>query len=459
MLLFVHVFLFVVKKKKKKREKPPPPPLFHSPTKKKGKMVASCAVLLVLVLQLVVHSFTLCLVTASCAPAPALVDGSVLNVAVLTWLIGEKNGWYKGGSIANTTATSIPGYGREFVQPHMLGVDLFVQNMQRQQPMPLNNNQSVSYNFVYINLGGLDFSGLYAYLVATNQTPPYDFSTWGIVDYANVGPTGFPWHIVGTTSPQIPGSAAYPGGMFSKVTSQDPAVLLANFGITTPFTFIIAPPVMPGLAAGVLANYNEYLAPKAVLINPFLSSQEDFVCDGLRVGSRSPDCLVPPAYAADFPTPRNRRQGARRFESLFSVLVDGTGNQQSTLDTFHLLNVRSIFFVLEALGAVQPLYFPLDCAASTVSAAGLLDIDVLGHIMLVNVVCASPTGDPTFVPPANCPPPRPSPARTRCGTTRCSRSMWPRKSWPSTQTRSSSWAHPAPPPVGPSANSSADSRR
>jgi len=353
-------------------------------------------------------------VSALCTNPAPLTDGSVINVAILTWLIGEPNGLYKGSSIADTQATRLPGYGRTFIQPHMLGVDLFIQQMRKQgNVVPLSNaNQSVSFNFVYINMGGLDFSAVYANASASVSAVPgtttttTNYSSWGAVDYSNVGPTGFPWFLTATTSRTIPTSAGYPGGMFWKVVSQDPAVLMANFGIDAPFTFIIPPSIFGSAASGTLLNLVEYPTPTAVVINPFMTAEEDCRCDGLPAAtSRSPDCLVAPSYAPDYGTGvvRNRRQGARRFEALFSVMVDTTANQQSALEEFHQLHVGSIVILVEALQAKSPNYFPRDCAAATVDAAGVLGINVLDTISLVEAVCVSSVAG--FVPPANCPPP------------------------------------------------------
>lgn len=342
----------------------------------------------------------------SCTSATPLMHGSVINVAILTWLIGEKHGWYKGASIANTTSTSTPGYGRKFVQTHNLAVDMFVQRMRIQGALPLNNNQSVSFNFVYLNLGGLNYTNTYSYLLSLGVKPALDFSRWGTVDYTHTSSTGFPFHMVGTTSLNIPGSAGTPGGLFSKLVSQDASVLLENFGITKPFTFIIAPPLMLGAAAGVLGNYVEYPSPKAIIINPFLSNDQDFRCDGLRVNSRNPDCLTAPSYA---PYERTRRQGSRRFESLLSVMVDTLGNQQSALDTFHLLKVKSVVIIVEALGFQGTNYFPTDCARYTANSAELLNIKVTEIISLMSEFCVAPpvaanlSRDP-FVRAANCPP-------------------------------------------------------
>lgn len=81
-------------------------------------------------------------------PAP-LRHGSQINVAVLVWIADEPEGLFR-GNLTDTRATKLP-FGNSLVQPWMMAVDMYVKRM-RGRPLPLPDGQSVTLNFVYINL-------------------------------------------------------------------------------------------------------------------------------------------------------------------------------------------------------------------------------------------------------------------------------------------------------------------
>ena len=327
---------------------------------------------------------------------------------------------------------------------------MYVKRMRAAQPMPLANRESVSFNFVYINVNEKKLNSrssraepsrprhppLFVFLLQLlhpthlsfslpPSRPPLpsssqmanasaslkqakaafnltaDYSSMGQVNFAAVDPaTNFPLFMVITQSATIPGGAAFTGtpalpwaGLFKRVTSQDPAVL-AEFGVSSPFTFIIPTPLL--LSASSVALYNMVEdAQSAIVIHPFASNVEDFICDGRQwnESSLTPDCTHP-RYG------RHRLEGARRFETLFSTLVDSTGAQQSALETFHMLGIKTIGIIIDAY-TVGGASFAINCAEATKKAASLLNIEVVAyHKLDVGAGrCPGPNGWA-----ANCPP-------------------------------------------------------
>jgi len=83
---------------------------------------------------------------AACNDTAPLRHGSQINIAVLVFLADEPNGLFR-GNLSDTRAVDLP-YANNFVQPHMLGVELYVKQMRKQGALPLPDGQSVTLNFV-----------------------------------------------------------------------------------------------------------------------------------------------------------------------------------------------------------------------------------------------------------------------------------------------------------------------
>lgn len=81
-----------------------------------------------------------------CNNSAPLRHGSVIHVAVLVWIADEPNGLYR-GYVGDTRAVDLP-YANNFVQPYMLGVELYIKQMRDQGALPLPDGQSVTLNFV-----------------------------------------------------------------------------------------------------------------------------------------------------------------------------------------------------------------------------------------------------------------------------------------------------------------------
>jgi hypothetical protein len=151
--------------------------------------------------------------------------------------------------------------------------------------------------------------------------------------------------------------------------STDPSVLMATFGVTEPFTFIIPPALFLTDASIALANLFEN-NQSAVIVHPFLGDREAFQCDGLpEKTSLTPDCAA-----------RNRTEGVRRFNVMHSTLSDTTTNQFAALDYFHTLGITSVVLIFEPFlpGATGGYW----TAQASVAYAKQLNIKVLAQISL-----------------------------------------------------------------------------
>jgi len=286
---------------------------------------------------------------------PPLASGDVVHIAVLLWLPDEPQGVFR-GELAATKAALEEGYARSIEMPYLLGIDLYVKLMRAQGPMPLSNGASVTLNHVYINM-------------AVPSDPRLSVN-WNLTNPA----TGFPTFMANTGQVGLPGAAAYPGGLWDKVVSQNVTRLNATFGVTKPFTFIVTPALLLA-AAGNSVLVNKVEDPhSAIVVNPFLPDVEDFVCDGLDPSvSRTPDCLAPPYN-------RSRKQGARRYHTQFGVLFSSESNQLSALDIYHTVDVRTTVIITVGSGVVT---FSDYAARASAEAADQLNIKVLRRIDLV----------------------------------------------------------------------------
>ena len=349
-------------------------------------------------------------VNALCADPSPLTTGSSINILLLIW-VDAPYGLFT-GDILSTTATSIPGYGISFSQPYLLGISMYgqcaqfsadalssiiaskagalggsmfqvvdkffivlffllsmvVDSMRAHGPLPLPNGQSVTMNFVYFNLANKVLPTIPGVLSADQAQ--WDYSLDKLYN-------GYPIFLATTALPTVPGSFTFPGlaqyglpaGDAFKLVSTDPNVLMATFGVSTPFTFIVPPALFLTDASVALANLFEN-ALSAVIVHPFLGDREAFECDGLPAAvSLTPDCAA-----------RNRTEGVRRFNVMHSTLFDTTTNQYAALDYFHTLGIRSVVLIFEPFlpGATGGYW----TAQASVQYAKQLNIKVLAQISL-----------------------------------------------------------------------------
>lgn len=80
-----------------------------------------------------------------CTDPSPLLHGSIIHVAVLVW-VDAPEGLYR-GNLTDSRATDRP-FGNSIVQPHYLGVELYVKRMKERGALPLPDGQSVTLNFV-----------------------------------------------------------------------------------------------------------------------------------------------------------------------------------------------------------------------------------------------------------------------------------------------------------------------
>jgi len=89
--------------------------------------------------------------TAQCVDPAPLRTGDVINIALLVW-VDAPHGLFT-GNLSDTTSGGDNKIAAAFVQPHLLGLELYVNAMRaRGGVLPLPNGESVQLNFVYINL-------------------------------------------------------------------------------------------------------------------------------------------------------------------------------------------------------------------------------------------------------------------------------------------------------------------
>ena len=222
------------------------------------------------------------------------------------------------------------------IQPYNLAIELYVDMMRaRGGQLPLPSGQNVTVNYVYIN-------------VASNA------------NYAALHP-----------SLNVPVFMLTPTLIPSTVFSTNSSVLLANYGISTPFTYVV--PSLLTLDSFTIPSLNLIEdAQSHVVVHPFLSAKSDFVCDGKSVGSMTADCLAAPYN-------RFRRGGARRFQTLFSLLFDSTANQYAALDSFHTFGVKNVAILRESDNE-----FSTNAGTVAAAAAEQLNIKVLKDYVTVS---------------------------------------------------------------------------
>jgi len=209
----------------------------------------------------------------------------------------------------------------------MRGVDLYVSEMVRQQPMPLSNGGNVSFEFVYINLGFIDW------------TAPMPDIQRVVSDFGTESAGGFAWNISMTDM--------YGG----------------------PFTFVVAPMFSTEPLNVVMANICED-HDACVMIHPFEPSQSMVVCtaedaQGLALPT---DCVR-----------RHRLPGARRFLNFLGVLFDSTTVAESVLELARTQGVTSLYIVAEQSNLT---HFQGDAIARTLESAAQSNISVVGILNL-----------------------------------------------------------------------------
>ena len=307
------------------------------------------------------------------------VGNVTVNIAVLTWVPDAPYGYFEGNLASPSTVSNIPGYGSQILQPYNLGLQFYIDMMRANGPMPLANEGTFAHmHFVTINL-------------ANNPKLPQGYQAE--VDYDTSRSTnGLPNFIIDTTNPTAAFSATDPiHGLFARILSQDTQMLSRDFGINTPFQFIIPPVLIQPSATQALALMTEQNRT-AIIIHPLTSSREMFVCDGIDAPapfnskpityentdtsiSLTPDCLST-RYN------RKRRAGARRFETLFSVLVDSAYNQNAALDSFHTLGIKRVA-ILRAPNVWKGSTFPKWAGETAANIAEQLNIQVVEMLTLV----------------------------------------------------------------------------
>jgi len=194
------------------------------------------------------------------------------------------------------------------LQPFYLGVEFYKRRLAEltDSYLPvLGGTQQIKLNISYVNLGRIDWNKI------TNGYP-----TDGLLSIA---------------------AANRPGGLFDILSFNSSALLGGN----RTFTFFVVNPLMSSFAFNILNRIEDKRL--GILVHPFLSSAEAYVCDGLTSPSSvTPDCMSP-VYN------RERRLGARRFETLFSVLPDLKYDASTTLSLFHTLGIHKIAIFRDAM--------------------------------------------------------------------------------------------------------------
>lgn len=351
---------------------PLPSSLLRGMARSRLSLRVACAALVLL--AVLCMSWSPLGVDAICTDAVALNSSDVVNIAILVWLIDEPTGLFV-GDISDTTATSVAGYGTSIIQPYMLGIDLYVKLMREKQNnvLPLPTGESVNLNFVYINLAGANGTATfadYSKVYASNNVPTF----------------------VITTTYSGTGYSAFDTGLMADVLSQNTTVLKDKFNITQPFTFVVPPSLFLDTPTVTLVNQVED-AQSHVIVVPFATSRELFVCDGLAaVNSTTPDCLSTKYN-------RNRRSGARRFQTMFSTMFDSTANQYAALESFHTMGVTSTVIIADAHSTSST--FSYWASEMAQAEAEVYNIDVLLTYTLTDLTSAVCTSSSA---PSNCPP-------------------------------------------------------
>jgi hypothetical protein len=191
------------------------------------------------------------------------------------------------------------------------------------------------------------------------------------------------------------GALVQSNNLYEKLISFDPAVLHDAFGITNglPFTYIVQPMLAVELVNAFLPSLGVEDNQTHVLINPIPPSRDASVCDGILdpYKSKTPDCLAR--------TPI-RRDGDRRYNTMFGTISNPTPVPQAALDYMHILGANS---VVTLVTAPDPSTTLTDYQLHyIIEAAPTFNIDVLLNVRLEEYDKACrPSLDPY---PSTCPP-------------------------------------------------------
>jgi hypothetical protein len=193
--------------------------------------------------------------------------------------------------------------------------------------------------------------------------------------------------------------------LYSQIVSKNQTLLQEKFGITNglPFTYILQPMLARDPLNNILFNnFGVEDLQSHVVFNSLNAGAPAVRCDGLPTAkSLTQDCngtardLRGPVPAT-FP-PRIRRGGDRRYKTMFGSLFDSEPNQQSALENFHTLGVKSIAIIYDVQSHVAT-----DSSGYTYNAAAQLRISVPISLLLSTNQC-----DPNVPPekyPEHCAP-------------------------------------------------------
>jgi hypothetical protein len=217
-----------------------------------------------------------------------------------------------------------------------------------------------------------------------------------LLSFLSASPQGLINYVL-TGSFAIDTTAIFPSNhLYENLTSFDPTVLQAAFGITNnlPFTYIVQPLLAVELVNAFLPALGVEDFQTHVLINPMPASRDASVCDGVLdpVKSKTADCL------AHNPI---RRDGDRRYNTMFGTIFDPSPVAQAALDYMHVLGIKNIVAVSTALNPSTTLTeYQLNYL---VEAAPTFNIDVSLSVRLDDYTSyCDPKKPATY--PSTCPP-------------------------------------------------------
>lgn len=245
-----------------------------------------------------------------CGDAAVQALPTEINVAVLVFVDSDELLLTRPlSSYAHVPVNSsgFGGVGTIALQPFYLGVDFYVKQLAAfDNKLPvLGGSHHVVLNISYVNLGRVDWNRIAG---------------------------GYPTDAIASIT-----NANKPGGLFDRLAYNSSTILGGN----KTFTFFIANPMMSTFVYGLVNRLEDNLG--GIVIHPLLVSSEAYVCDGVASSqSLTPDCLSS-TYG------RRRLDGARRFETLFSVMPDVSADATTTLNLFHTLGVKTIAIFRDAL--------------------------------------------------------------------------------------------------------------
>jgi len=284
-------------------------------------------------------------------PTTTTTTPSEINVAVLVWANTDEVILSRPLSSYPAINSSLPawsGSGRVFQQPFYLGVELYerlLANYSYQLPL-LGGRTSVKMNISYVNMGSVDWSKL-------DPSSGYPLDGFATIARANA-----------------------PGGLFDTLAYNSSALLGGN----KTFTFFVAHPLLLTFVYPFLNRIEDERL--GIVVHPLLTPESAFVCDGITdpLLSTTPDCTSS-KYG------RNRLAGARRFETLFSVMSDLSNDATTTLDLYHTIGVKTIALFYDASSATAT--YSLLAAQTAILYSEGLGLNILVNKQLVRTTSAA----------------------------------------------------------------------